>query len=566
VSDQANQDQTESSYLVGQTLGGRYKIVKLLGEGGMGAVYLGEQQLGATTRKVAVKTLHPHLSHDPKIIARFERECSTVAELQHPNTIQIHDFGKTDAGLLYIVMEYAEGHSVGEELEKKGPMDPPRVQKILNQVVGSLEEAHNHGIVHRDLKPDNVLLCDRAGQKDWVEVLDFGIAKRSREEDPNEAKLTQQGMVLGTPPYMSPEQFTGQPIDARSDIYSLGVMAYEMLVGRLPFQGNTAWEWATQHMTQPPQPIETQPLGDRVPIGMRFAIQKALAKLPQDRFATVRDFYDAFSGAGDAAAAAHANARPGGTGVNPAMQAPAYGAAPAAYGQPPQGGAPRGKTEIGAPIDAPAMGYGAPPPAPMPMNAATPAHGQQAYGGPPYHGNPGYGAPQDTEGGGGKRGLLIALLGVGGLGSVVAVLVGLGVFSGHRKVDDPAAGLTGTVATVDPTTPPADTSTATPPASDTAPPSALPSLTQTHVPPPHVTPKDAGTKTGTTPTTVTPPPSTTPTTPPTKPPSPPPPAVDPPECVEARKFCNHPAAATDPVIRGRCAQTKTACFAKGGKL
>ncbi|MEO8874522.1 MAG: serine/threonine-protein kinase, partial [Polyangiaceae bacterium] len=176
-------DSSSSASLIGQNLGGRYTVVRLLGEGGMGAVYLGEQKLGQSLRKVAIKTLHPHLSHDPKILARFERECETVAELQHPNTIQVFDFGKTDSGILYIVMEYAEGHSVAEDLEKNGPMDPARCEKILAQVCGSLEEAHNHGIVHRDLKPDNVLLCERAGKKDWVEVLDFGIAKRGNEHD-----------------------------------------------------------------------------------------------------------------------------------------------------------------------------------------------------------------------------------------------------------------------------------------------------------------------------------------------------------------------------------------------
>ena len=136
-------------------------------------------------------------------------------------------------------------------------MMPDRVAHIMEQICGSLEEAHGRGIVHRDLKPDNVVLVERAGKKDFVKVLDFGIAKRSKEEDKNEQKLTQQGMVLGTPPYMSPEQFTGRPIDARSDIYSLGVMAYEMLTGKLPFKADTAWEWATQHMTQPPIPIES---------------------------------------------------------------------------------------------------------------------------------------------------------------------------------------------------------------------------------------------------------------------------------------------------------------------
>jgi len=283
--------------LVGQTIAGRYRILDLLGQGGMGCVYTAEQQMGTTVRKVAVKTLHKHLSLDPQVKARFQRECGTVAQLTHPNTIQVFDFGTTDDGTLYIVMELVQGRSLADIIEKEGAMPAERAEKILRQVCGSLGEAHSHGIVHRDLKPDNVVLCERAGQKDWVEVLDFGIAKRSSENDPNEAKLTQQGMVLGTPPYMSPEQFTGQPIDARSDIYALGVMAYEMLTGQLPFAANTAWEWASQHMTAQPTPFEARPQGGLLPAGTKHAIMKALAKSPADRFENVGEFMDAFSGA-----------------------------------------------------------------------------------------------------------------------------------------------------------------------------------------------------------------------------------------------------------------------------
>src|SRR5215472_3389089 len=276
--------------MLGATLGGKYKVVRLLGEGGMGAVYEGEQQLGTTKRKIAVKTLHPHLSRDPKIKARFEREVGTVAELQHPNTIQVYDFGANAEGILYIAMEFLQGRSLADLLEKEGALAPDRVTRIMQQVCGSLEEAHGRGIVHRDLKPDNVVLVERAGQKDFVKVLDFGIAKRSKEEDKNEQKLTQQGMVLGTPPYMSPEQFTGRPIDARSDIYSLGVMGYEMLTGKLPFKADTAWEWASQHMTANPIPIESLAAGMRAPQPMRDAIRRALAKAPNDRFQTVKEF------------------------------------------------------------------------------------------------------------------------------------------------------------------------------------------------------------------------------------------------------------------------------------
>jgi serine/threonine-protein kinase len=385
--------------LVGMVVANKYRIVALLGEGGMGAVYRAEQQLGSTTRKVALKTLHKHLSHDESIKKRFDREVGVVSGLEHPNTIQVFDFGAMDDGTLYLVMEFVEGRSVADILEKDGPMNPPRVDNIMRQVCGSLEEAHGKGIVHRDLKPDNVVLCERAGQKDWVEVLDFGIAKRSTEHDPNEAKLTQQGMVLGTPPYMSPEQFTGQPIDARSDIYALGVMAYEMLTGRLPWQANTAWEWASKHMTEAPTPLEQQPLGPHVPPNQRAAIVRALAKNKDERFGSVKEFYEAFSAKGDAVALP--------------TPAPALG---------------RAKTEVGAPM--PMMG--------TPGAMATPA---------PFPSSPGYGpapgmggpmassaiapgpmhAPQAKKGPGGL------VIGLGALAVLLLVGGGIAAVAGGKK-------------------------------------------------------------------------------------------------------------------------------------
>ena len=276
--------------LVGTKFADKYQIVRQLGEGGMGCVYLGEQSMGSSVRKVAIKTLHTHLSHDEKIRARFMRECSIVAELEHPNTIQVFDFGTTTDGTLYIVMEFVSGKSLADVIEQEGPLAPMRAAHVLHQICGSLEEAHKRGIVHRDLKPENIVLCEKAGQADWVKVLDFGIAKRSSETDPNEAKLTQQGTVVGTPPYMSPEQFTGKPIDARSDIYSLGIVAYQMLTGELPFMANTAWEWATQHMTAQPKSIDATPVASSIPMGAREAVMHSLAKDPAARFDTVQEF------------------------------------------------------------------------------------------------------------------------------------------------------------------------------------------------------------------------------------------------------------------------------------
>jgi serine/threonine protein kinase len=288
--------------LLGKIIAGRYRVVSLIGEGGMGRVYLAEQKMGAATRKVAIKTLHPELSADPQLVARFHRECETVIELHHPNTIQFYDFGELEDRTLYVVMEFIEGAALASILEA-GPLDPTRADRIIIQICGSLHEAHQRGIVHRDLKPDNVLLTNRGGQMDFVKVLDFGIAKRSEAEDQSKTKLTKQGMVLGTPPYMSPEQFSGQQLDARSDIYSLGIMAYEMLSGRLPFDGKTPWEWATKHLTAVPAPLELDPRGASLPPNKRSAIMRALAKDRDQRHATVMEFSAEFTGMHDSQAA-----------------------------------------------------------------------------------------------------------------------------------------------------------------------------------------------------------------------------------------------------------------------
>src|SRR5687768_777731 len=157
-------EQSEQSPMIGQIIGGRYRITGVLGEGGMGVVFVGEQQMGSTIRKVAVKTLHPHLSRDPSVLARFHRECGTVAQLEHPNTIKFYDFGSTSDGTLYIAMEFVAGKPLSQVIEASGALSPERTLKILRQICGALEEAHGQGIVHRDLKPDNVILADRAGE------------------------------------------------------------------------------------------------------------------------------------------------------------------------------------------------------------------------------------------------------------------------------------------------------------------------------------------------------------------------------------------------------------------
>lgn len=299
--------------LIGQVVGGRYHIVGLIGEGGMGVVYKAEQRLGSTVRRVAVKTLHAELSRDASITARFHREVGTVAQLEHPNTVRVYDFGSTDDGTLYIAMEFLDGRALNRVIETEGALEPRRVGNLIRQIAGSLDEAHRQGIIHRDLKPENVLLIERAGEKDVVKLVDFGIAARTESADrEKEQKLTQQGMVLGTPPYMSPEQFTGKPLDARSDVYSLGIMAYEMLTGQLPFQADTPWQWATHHMTSQPRAFDELPNGSRIPESLRRTVLRALSKDPHERQSSAGQFYSEFSAGlasvGSAAPPARVNA------------------------------------------------------------------------------------------------------------------------------------------------------------------------------------------------------------------------------------------------------------------
>ncbi|HEY5957887.1 MAG TPA: protein kinase [Polyangiaceae bacterium] len=276
---------TANAALVGTTIAERYRVVRVIAEGGMGIVYEAVQNMGEGTRTVAIKTLLPELSRDPVVVSRFHRECAVVAGLEHPNTVRVYDFGTTSDGTLYIAMEYVRGRALGEVIVE-GPMPLPRCIGILEQVCSALEEAHQQGIVHRDLKPDNLILCDRAGIHDWVKLLDFGIAKRVSVGGRHDTKLTQQGMVLGTPPYMSPEQFTSEPLDRTSDIYSLAIIFYEMINSKLPFEGDTPWQWAHQHMSVAPAPFSVP-----VPTSVENVVYSALAKRRSERPATALEFY-----------------------------------------------------------------------------------------------------------------------------------------------------------------------------------------------------------------------------------------------------------------------------------
>lgn len=277
-----------SDPMLGQLLGGRYRITNILGEGGMGVVYEGEQLLGAHRRKVAVKMLRAREVVDDSLVARFRRECSTIALLDHPNTVRVYDFGETAAGELYIVMELVRGRplsALGRGDDGRVPVDPQRVARLVSQISAALEEAHSHGIVHRDLKPENIFFRETSGTTDLVKLLDFGIARRGGGDHGTALeKITQPGMVLGTPAYMSPEQFTnGSEVDARSDVYSLSVIAYELLTGRLPFEADSPWRWATQHLT------ETPALMPEVSREIQQVVLGALEKDPSNRPGSARE-------------------------------------------------------------------------------------------------------------------------------------------------------------------------------------------------------------------------------------------------------------------------------------
>ena len=270
---------------IGETILGRYTIRRVIAAGGMGVVYEADQQLAEFHRTVAIKMLRPELSHDQVVVSRFNRECGIVAQLSHQNTVRLYDFGTAEDGTLYIAMEYVRGESLAATIAK-GALPVERTLGIMEQMCHALNEAHELGIVHRDLKPDNVVLTQHGSQADFVKLLDFGIAVRLGTGGQHETKLTQQGMILGTPPYMSPEQFTGAPVTRQSDIYSLGIILYEALTGLLPFEADSPWTWAQRHLTSVPPELPAN-----FPASLVATVRSALAKDPSERPRSALEMY-----------------------------------------------------------------------------------------------------------------------------------------------------------------------------------------------------------------------------------------------------------------------------------
>jgi serine/threonine protein kinase len=276
---------------IGRTiLDGQFEILQKIGTGGMGSVYKASQP--AMNRMVAIKILHPKLAGRQDLTSRFRREARAMSQLTHPNTTKVFMFGELpEDGSLYIVMEYLEGRNLNQTVKKGGPMAVERAIPMLVAVCGALEEAHRMGIVHRDLKPENIFLCRVGNIPDFPKVLDFGLAKvTERQMRPGSIILTQEGMVFGTPEFMSPEQAQGKTLDARSDIYSLAVILYEVLTGKLPFHANTPMEFIQKHVLETPISINERVEGLTFPVGLWEVLAKALAKRPEERFQTATDF------------------------------------------------------------------------------------------------------------------------------------------------------------------------------------------------------------------------------------------------------------------------------------
>jgi len=263
---------------------GQYKLKRLIGTGGMGEVYLAEHML--MKRPCAIKVIRPEKAGDPKVLARFEREVQATAKLSHWNSVDIYDYGRTDDGTFYYVMEYLPGMNLSELVKSDGAVPPSRAIHLVRQICNALSEAHEHGLVHRDIKPANIFAAIRGGRHDVAKLLDFGLAKPLL--DVGSAKLTQKGAITGSPLFMSPEQATGdRDPDARSDIYALGAVLYFLVTGRPPFDDEQPMKVIIAHAHDAAPPPSQ--LNADVPDDLEQVILRCLNKGPADRFQTACD-------------------------------------------------------------------------------------------------------------------------------------------------------------------------------------------------------------------------------------------------------------------------------------
>lgn len=271
--------------LEGSIIADRYHILRKLGEGGMGQVYLAEHiKMG---RKSAIKVMNPSMSQDPDAIGRFNREAANASRITNDNVAAIYDFGETPEGLIYLAMEYVEGESLTKVMEKTGALPADRAANITRQVAEGLDAAHEIGIVHRDLKPDNIMIAKRRDGSDLVKVVDFGIAKAQAGDG---QKVTKTGLVVGTPEYMSPEQLSGDPLDARSDIYTLALVTFHMLTGTLPFPSSTLQESMIMRLTDRPRTLAEMRPDASWPAPVQAVLDRALQRKADERYQHATEF------------------------------------------------------------------------------------------------------------------------------------------------------------------------------------------------------------------------------------------------------------------------------------
>jgi len=284
--------QDDDDPFVGRVIAGNFRLDRLIGSGATGNVYQGEQlSLG---KGVAVKILHPHLVGDEKLVKRFQREAKSASRLNHANSVQIIESGQDGSGTLFIAMELLSGRDLAEVVREEFPLPVPRIIHIMSQVFAALDEAHAHGVIHRDLKPSNIMLIERRNQTDFVKVCDYGIAKAPAEEaatDSDSQMLTVQGLVCGTPEYMSPEQARGEVLDGRSDLYSAAVILYQMTTGDVPFRAATPIGIVSRHLSEAPiAPSIRRGDNTAIPTQLDDLIMRGLAKSRELRPATAAIF------------------------------------------------------------------------------------------------------------------------------------------------------------------------------------------------------------------------------------------------------------------------------------
>ncbi|MGW1408120.1 protein kinase domain-containing protein [Streptomyces sp. NPDC002403] len=427
----------QGRYAGGSVAGGRYQLRDLLGEGGMASVYLAYDT--ALDRQVAIKTLHTELGREQSFRERFRREAQAVAKLQHTNIVSVFDTGEDELGgalMPYIVMEYVEGQPLGSvlqaDIQNHGAMPADRALKVTADVLAALDTSHEMGLVHRDIKPGNVMVTKRG----VVKVMDFGIARAMQS---GVTSMTQTGMVVGTPQYLSPEQALGRGVDARSDLYSVGIMLFQLLTGRIPFDADSPLAIAYAHVQE--EPVAPSTINRSVTPAMDALVARALKKNPNERFPSAAAMQDeiarvlAASGTTGAPVIVAGGGNPAnsGSGVGATVFPPVdqSGAAPQSVQTPYQPG-PYQSGAYGPSTPAPAPSYGYP-------QAAQPYQGPVQQTPPPYTVSPQTRTQQHSGSGGGSKrnmpvivgSIVVALIAIGGLITVLSL-----------KDNDPKGGTT----------------------------------------------------------------------------------------------------------------------------